>query len=57
MNKVAIVTGSSGGIGSAVCTEFINQGWDVIGVDVTDSSLDLHRFEYADLSEVDAISK
>ena len=57
MNKTAIVTGSSGGIGSAVCTEFIKQGWDVIGVDVDDSSLDLHRFEYADFSEVDAVSK
>ena len=57
MNRVAIVTGSSGGIGSAVCKEFIRHGWDVVGVDISDSSLDLYRFEYADLSEVDAVSK
>jgi NAD(P)-dependent dehydrogenase (short-subunit alcohol dehydrogenase family) len=31
--KLAIVTGSSGGIGSAIVDLFLTQGWEVLGVD------------------------
>lgn len=32
MNKLAIVTGSSKGIGRAICTAFLAKGWHVIGL-------------------------
>tara|TARA_Y100000768_G_scaffold100316_2_gene73305 strand:- start:1989 stop:2726 length:738 start_codon:yes stop_codon:yes gene_type:complete len=55
MNKVAIVTGASGGIGSEICQEFMKQGWDVIGTDITKSPLDLFHFEYSNFSEANAV--
>ena len=54
MSRVVIVTGSSGGIGTALCKEFMQQNWRVIGVDLNEPSEDLFRFEHADFSKVDA---
>ncbi|MEO5741453.1 MAG: SDR family NAD(P)-dependent oxidoreductase, partial [Vicinamibacterales bacterium] len=36
MNRFVIVTGVSGGIGSATATTFRAEGWSVIGVDVAE---------------------
>tara|TARA_B100000073_G_scaffold347096_1_gene360328 strand:+ start:1165 stop:1902 length:738 start_codon:yes stop_codon:yes gene_type:complete len=55
MKKVAIITGASGGIGSGICQEFMRQGWDVIGTDITQSTLDLFHFEFSDFSESNAV--
>jgi NAD(P)-dependent dehydrogenase (short-subunit alcohol dehydrogenase family) len=38
--KLAIVTGSSGGIGSAIVDVFLAQGWEVIGIDRVASDAD-----------------
>ena len=36
MDKRALVIGSSGGIGNAICTELCQKGWQVLGVDIVD---------------------
>lgn len=56
MSRVVIVTGSSGGIGTAICKEFTQQNWRVIGVDINEPPEDLFRFEHVDLSKPDAVS-
>ncbi|SRR5579871_313636 len=38
-NRVAIVTGAAGGIGRAICQRFIEEGINIIGVDVNDHAL------------------
>ena len=34
MKKLAIITGSSGGIGSSLVNEFHSSGYDIIGIDI-----------------------
>jgi NAD(P)-dependent dehydrogenase (short-subunit alcohol dehydrogenase family) len=52
--KIVLVTGAEGGIGKAVVTLFLEQGWRVIGVDrrknVVSQNPDLHFIE-ADISD------
>jgi NAD(P)-dependent dehydrogenase (short-subunit alcohol dehydrogenase family) len=38
--KVAVVTGAAGGIGRAVVERLVDQGWQVVAVDVNSSSLE-----------------
>lgn len=57
MSRVAVVTGVSSGIGAAVCAEFRRQGWEVIGVGRNEAPEPLERFEYADLSQPDAVKE
>lgn len=39
-NKIAIVTGSSSGIGKAVANQLINEGASVVGIDIQDKELE-----------------
>ena len=34
LDKICVVTGSSGGIGKSICNKFLNLGWTVIGIDI-----------------------
>lgn len=38
-NRVAIVTGAAGGIGRAICQRFIEEGINIIAVDINDGAL------------------
>lgn len=52
MSRVVIVTGSAGGIGSACVQHFKKDGWQVIGVDLSDKKLQLSdMFLRADVSD------
>lgn len=51
MNSV-VVTGSNGGIGTAVCLLLRSQGYRVIGVDRSPDSNDLHTFIQFDLRDI-----
>ena len=53
MSNVVLITGVSGGIGSATAQTFDKAGWRVIGVDRrhADSLPGIHRFIRADLSD------
>ena len=37
MSKFAVITGSSGGIGSALVDAFLSDNYSVVGIDTTDS--------------------
>lgn len=55
MNKVAFITGVSGGIGSCVAQKFINYGFKVIGIDKDEPEVDFGDqfvFYSCDLSEI-----
>ena len=54
MSKVVLITGVSGGIGSATAQTFARAGWHVIGVDLhqVDNLQDIHHFIRADVSDV-----
>jgi NAD(P)-dependent dehydrogenase (short-subunit alcohol dehydrogenase family) len=56
MSNVVLITGVSGGIGSATAQTFDKAGWRVIGVDrcQADSLPGIHHFIHADLSDVAA---
>lgn len=56
MSKVVLVTGVSGGIGSATAQTFDKAGWRVIGVDrlQVDALPGVHHFVHADLSDTAA---
>jgi NAD(P)-dependent dehydrogenase (short-subunit alcohol dehydrogenase family) len=56
VSNVALITGASGGIGSATARTFDKAGWRVIGVDrcQADSLSGIHHFIHADLSDVAA---
>jgi len=57
MEKVALITGIMGGIGSATAKAFLAEGWQVFGLDrnVTDDSLEGARNLVCDLADPDAI--
>lgn len=54
MLKFVVITGSSGGIGSALVKTFINDGYNVVGIDKCKSELssDLYREVIADLNKL-----
>lgn len=56
MSNVVLITGASGGIGSATGRTFDKAGWRVIGVDrcQADSLSGIHHFIHADLSDIAA---
>lgn len=56
MNKVALITGVAGGIGSATARVFSEAGWRVIGVDMrqADCLRVVHHFIHADISDIAA---
>ena len=59
MNRVVLITGVAGGIGTAAARLFANQGWHVVGVDQQPAShaLELALFIQADLSQSEAPSR
>lgn len=50
-DKTIIVTGSSGGIGSAICKKFKTLGWNVVGVDINPGPLTTHICDISKLTE------
>lgn len=56
MQKVVVVTGSSGGIGTEICKLFKKKGWFVVGLDITQSKTKhVDRFFLTDLAVDNAI--
>lgn len=41
MKKSILVTGCNGGIGKMICQEFLSQGWNVFGVDISNADHEL----------------
>ena len=56
MNKVVLITGVAGGIGSATARVFNEAGWRVIGVDLrqTHTLPGVQHFIHADISDIAA---
>jgi NAD(P)-dependent dehydrogenase (short-subunit alcohol dehydrogenase family) len=52
--KVVLVSGSSGGLGRAICRKFQEGGWTVVGSDIAASEFTQH---VADLTDVEQIGK
>jgi NAD(P)-dependent dehydrogenase (short-subunit alcohol dehydrogenase family) len=48
MNKVAVITGSSGGIGLALVNTYLNDGYFVLGLDISPSNSPVSEF-YAEI--------
>ena len=48
MNKKIFITGSSGGIGSAICEKFYNQNFTLVLTSSSDKKLDILRNKYGD---------
>jgi NAD(P)-dependent dehydrogenase (short-subunit alcohol dehydrogenase family) len=56
MNRVVVVTGSTGGIGAATAEVFHEEGWYVVGLDIEDAPTEaVQRHITVDLSRPDAI--
>jgi NAD(P)-dependent dehydrogenase (short-subunit alcohol dehydrogenase family) len=53
--KVVLVSGSSGGIGRAVCRKFAEGGWIAVGADLTDSEFTQHVGDLTDVARVEEI--
>lgn len=52
-NKIVLITGSSGGIGEAICCKFKQEGWIVVGIDIN-----LPKHNYNDhFIQVDLLDK
>ena len=47
MKKLAIITGSSGGIGSSLVNEFHSSGYDIIGIDIKNNKKNLEKITFA----------
>lgn len=55
MSKIVVITGASGGLGKALCKDFIKNGWQVIGMGRSDRSADLPAgVEYKQFDASDA---
>lgn len=48
-NKVVVITGSCGQLGSSMCNLFINNGCKVIGIDYSLESNKIHKVDYYEL--------
>jgi NAD(P)-dependent dehydrogenase (short-subunit alcohol dehydrogenase family) len=57
MDRLAIVTGTSRGIGHAVAQELVEHGWDVVGIARHASPMESSRYRHLsiDLADVDAL--
>lgn len=54
LTNVVCITGVAGGIGSATAAAFAQSGWQVVGVDRRDTTVEgVHRFICADISNPD----
>ena len=60
-NRVVFITGASSGIGYALCKEYLQQGWSVIGLardesKVPNETMDNPKFDFVktDLSNFDS---
>lgn len=50
--KVVLVSGSSGGLGRAVCRKFRDGGWTAVGADLAPSEFTRHVADLTDVSQV-----
>jgi NAD(P)-dependent dehydrogenase (short-subunit alcohol dehydrogenase family) len=59
MKKVALITGALGGIGSAITSAFLDEGWQVFGLDrnAPKESLKGANYKVCDLADPTAIEK
>ena len=48
MNRVVLVTGACGGIGSVLCKRFVEQGDTVLALDVDEAALDALTVQLGD---------
>ena len=44
MNKICILTGCSGGLGSSIVEKFSLEGYKVIGIDIKEPNFKFHNF-------------
>lgn len=57
-NKVVVITGASGGIGSEICKEFKKNGWVVLGTDIENPDhKNYHFFILGDISNSETYNK
>lgn len=54
---IVMITGTSGGIGSAIAKLFLERGHDVYGIDLADSIIEHERYTHciADVTDMDAV--
>ena len=59
MERLAVVTGTSRGIGAAVATELVASGWDVVGIARHAATIASRRYRHVecDLADVDALCR
>jgi len=50
--KIALITGASGGIGQSLCSVFRNDGYKIIALDCKEKSIDADFFVEADLDKI-----
>lgn len=53
MNKVAIVTGASSGIGKAVCERYLSEGVSVIGIDLNNGIIENKLYNHISVNIAD----
>ena len=53
--KVVLVSGSSGGIGRAVCRKFADGGWIAVGADLAASEFTQHVADLTDVAKIEEI--
>lgn len=53
--STVLVTGAAGGIGGAIAARFLDQGWQVLGWDVTSGADDRIEWTHVDVRDWDAV--